>query len=140
MRNLVASLILLVLFSCVVNEKKSDLDFYPVTKKDFSKFINKNDLRSSQDLAQDIHLVNNDYPIEISLYEDGRWYYNLDNLGDGTGTWKYEAGRLKLHAERILFDLNINIEAEQKGAKNLLIKFSDRHGPRTLKMENRNLN
>lgn len=137
-------LITLVLFtSCGATNKKTSLDFYPVSKESFSKFINKKDIRSQQaedvEYRKDIHLINNEYPIEISLYENGEWFYNLENLGKGKGTWIFKNGRLELFAERILFDMYIDIESADSMTNNLIIKFSDRHGPNVLKVENRNL-
>ena len=135
-------LLLVTLMACGAQGKKSSLEFYPISEKDFSKFINKsseNGERRELGKSSDIHIVNNDYPIEISLYDDGSWYYNLENLGQGKGKWKYNKGRLELHAERVLFDMYIDIEAAQRSAKDLIIKFSDRHGPHILRMENRNI-
>lgn len=132
--------IVICCFSCGQQSKESKLEFFPITKMNFQKFLNKKrSFKARADLSKDIHLVNNDYPIEISLYEDGSWYYNLENLGDGIGSWKYSNGKLELFAERILFDMYIDIEALDKEVNSVAIKFSDRHGPKVLKMENRNL-
>jgi hypothetical protein len=131
--------ILLTLISCGAESQKSDLEFYPIKKESFNKYINAEKASDDIDLSKDIHIVNRDYPIEISIYEDGKWYYNLDNLDDGFGTWKYKNGRLELFAHRTLFDMNINIEGTAEGAPNVVLKFSDRFGPRTIQVEKRNL-
>ncbi len=128
------------LMSCSeIQPDKKGLNFNKVEKESFSKIINKKSLREGANLQEDKYLLNRDYPIEISLYEDGKWYYNLDNLGDGYGTWKYKNGRLVLFAKRVLFDMYIDIEATDKNANNFVIKFSDRFGPRILRAENLNL-
>lgn len=124
---------------CGAIDKKSDLEFYPVKKESFNKYINQSSTAKEPNLAKDVHLINRDYPIEISIYKNGSWYYNLDNLDDGIGTWKYNNGRLELFAHRTLFDMHIKIEGTAKGAPELVLKFSDRFGPRTLKVENINL-
>ena len=132
--------VIFFIYSCGKGSPRQSLKFYPVSKESFSKFINKKDLREQRaNLAEDVHLVNNDYPIEISLYDDGKWFYNLDNLGAGRGEWKYKEGRIELYAKRSLFDMYIDVESENEEATNLIIKFSDRHGAKVLKMENRNL-
>jgi len=130
---------LLTLLSCGAGNQKSDLDFYPIKKESFQKYINARSSNTGADLTKDVHIINRDYPIEISIYEDGKWYYNLDNLDDGYGTWKFKNGRLELFAHRTLFDMHINIEGTGEGAPNLVLKFSDRFGPRTIKVEKRNL-
>ncbi len=128
------------LISCTeVQKSKNILNFNKVEKESFSKIINNKSLREGANLQEDKHLLNRDYPIEISLYADGKWYYNLDNLGDGNGTWKYQDGRLVLYAKRVLFDMHIDIEATDKNATKFVIKFSDRFGPRVLRAESLNL-
>ena len=129
------------LMSCnMINSKKSNLSFYKVDQKSFDRYLNKKNMRDGVNLQVDKHIINRDYPIEISLYENGEWYYNLDNLGDGRGTWKYESGKLKLHAKRTLFDMHIELESIKEDGSDIVIKFSDRFGPNTLKIEQLNLN
>lgn len=126
-------------FGCGAKSKRSELEFYPIKRENFQKFINKKGPRKEQDLSKDIHIVNNDYPFEISFYDDGSWYYNLANLGDGKGTWEFKTGKLELFAQRTLFDMYVDVESADAQSSSLIIKFVDRHGPKTLKMENRNL-
>lgn len=83
--------------------------------------------------------INEQYPIEIALYDDHRFFYNLPNLGTGKGTWTYKGGKIKLKAKRSLFDLDIEIYGSDATHSQLAIQFSDRFGPNTLKMENNNL-
>lgn len=127
------------IFGCGTDDRRTELEFYPIGEQDFQKFVNKKALRSETDLAKDIHIVNNDYPFEISFYDDGTWYYNLENLGDGKGTWEYKGGRLELFAQRVLFDMYIEVESADDKGSALVIKFADRNGPKKLFMENRNL-
>ena len=118
---------------------KSELKFFESKNSDFDKYINFKATPTQPDLQEDKSIINNDYPIEISLYQDGKWYYNLPNLDDGFGTWKYENGIIKLHASRTLFDMHIDIEAIEEGAKEVAIRFSDRFGPKVLPMEKSNI-
>ncbi|WP_053335874.1 hypothetical protein [Bacteriovorax sp. DB6_IX] len=141
MKKLLMMTLLLGLISCGKNSesKKSELRFFKVQGDDFSQYINQKAMPETPNLQEDKSIINNDYPIEISLYKDGKWYYNLPNLDDGHGTWKYEGGTIKLHASRILFDMNISIEAIEEGADEVAIRFSDRFGPKVLAMEKSNI-
>ena len=66
-------LILMLLFiSCV---ERQELEFFKVEKQDFDRIINKSRTPSQPDLAEAKTIINRDYPIEIALYEDGKWYY-----------------------------------------------------------------
>ena len=70
----------------------------------------------------------------MALYNDGKFYYNLDNLGDGEGTWKYENGVIKLTAFRKILtfdvDMNYTFTITRKDGSQSLIKFRDRKGNR----------
>ncbi len=132
----------LLFFVCIscqeITQTPSDLKFYPIKKESFSQYINDKKMPSKPNLNEDKYIINRDYPIEISLYNNGTWYYNLDNLGEGKGTWVYKNGRLELFAQRDLFDMYIDIQAIKEDASEIIIQFSDRFGPRTLKVEKRN--
>jgi hypothetical protein len=137
-------LILAICFNIIscnkINANKSNLSFYKIEEKSFDRYINKKNMREGVNLQADKHMLNRDYPIEIFLYNNGEWYYNLDNLGDGHGTWKYESGKLKLHAKRTLFDMHIEIESIKEDGSEIVVKFSDRFGPNTLEVEKLNFN
>jgi len=131
--------LLMLGISCIPQKhEKSDVVFFTTKNEDFNKYINQKNTPELPNLTLDKTIINNDYPIEIALYRDKKWYYNLPNLGDGFGTWSYENGKIKLFAERILFDMHIDIKATNQGAENVAIEFADRFGPRILKMQNQN--
>jgi hypothetical protein len=117
------------------SEEKTPLKFFLVEQKDLNHLINEKALPANPNLNSDKTLLNRDYPIEVALYNDGKWYYDLPNLDSGTGTWKYEGGMIKLYAERILFDMYIEVVAIEKGAEKVALKFTDRFGPRSLPSE-----
>lgn len=125
--------------SCGLNKEKSQLSYFKVEANDFTKYINQKPMPSEPNLSEDKAIINNDYPFEIALYSDGRWFYNLPNLDTGSGTWKFENGELKLFASRTLFDMKIDIKALEEEAARVALKFSDRFGPQVLKMENVNI-
>lgn len=127
-------LALLVLVSC---GKGGNAKLYKVEAGALTKFVNQNKI--SKPISTTKTIVNNDYPIEIALFNDGRFYYDLPNLGDGKGTWKLKDGVIELKAKRTLFDMYIEVKATDVEAKSLTIQFTDRFGPNTLKMMNNNI-
>ncbi|TNE99288.1 MAG: hypothetical protein EP326_08420 [Deltaproteobacteria bacterium] len=129
----------LIGISCIPEKsEKSDVVFFTTKNEDFNQYINQKQTPERPNLTLDKSIINNDYPIEIALYQDGKWYYNLANLGDGFGTWSFRNGIIKLFAKRTLFDMHIDIKATSQGAADVAIQFSDRFGPKILKMENQN--
>lgn len=140
MKRLLTSLSLISLFfSCVPDKETSTLSYFEVDQAAYQKYVNEKSMPSEPNLATDKSIVNNDYPIELALYEDGKFYYNLPNLGDGTGSWTINGGKIKLFSSRTLFDMYIDIFAADQSASTLILKFRDRHGPQVLKMINENL-
>ncbi len=75
-----------------------------------------------------IVLHNDDFPIEVKLYEDHTFYYLLPTLGDGKGTWQYQDGHINLHAKRTLFDMSIDVYSLAADSEKLAFSFADRHG------------
>jgi hypothetical protein len=128
--SLLALLLPIFLFSC--GGDTSDLKYEHLDRKksDYSKLLNAKEFSSSPDLGRDIFLANYDYPIEVALYADGKMYYNMANLGDGFGTWKFTNGnyRIKTHGKRTLFDFVVEIYTIDNSGKNFNVRFSDRFG------------
>lgn len=131
-------LMILVFLSACGNEGRTK-KFHKAKEVEFAKFVNKKEMPRSPNLSLDKSIVNNDYPIEIALYEDHKFYYDLPNLGDGTGTWQYFDGHIVLKAKRTIFNMNIDVYGKDEKMEKVLIKFSDRHGPKELEAENINI-
>lgn len=127
---------LLLLVAC---GKQGKSKLHKIESAALTKFVNNKSLPKDPNLTLDKSIVNNNYPIEIALYSDNRFYYNLPNLGDGKGTWKYSNGRIELKAKRTLFNMYIEVMGSDEAAQNLSIHFTDRFGPNTLKMINVNI-
>lgn len=109
---------------------------YEVYEKDqefFETLLNKN----PQDTAakDTIVLEDQSYPISLQLYKDGRFYYYLKRLGDGWGTWDYKKGYLHLYAERKIFVMEFEIHALEQNGNALSLEFSDRFGPKFLRLQ-----
>lgn len=142
MKILLLSAIVLLFVSCEP-QKPTDVKFYQVEQADFDHIINKKDHKTVKsgkiDLANYKTLLNRDYPIEVAIFDDGTWYYDLPNLDTGSGTWKFVAGNIRLHANRPLFDININVVATAEKAAKISVEFSDRHGYNLLSAEKINI-
>ncbi len=115
------------------------IPLYSIKAGALPSFVNDKAMPQNPNLSIDKNLVNNEYPIEIALYNDNRFYYNLPNLGSGKGTWSHKNGKLELKAKRTLFDMHIDALATDVDGKELAIQFTDRFGPNTLRMLNINL-
>jgi hypothetical protein len=137
MRCIVLVIVLLSISSCTGKSASADL-YSAKEPQEFAKFINAKQMPASPNLTLDKAFINNDYPIEIALYQGHRFYYNLPNLGSGKGTWKYNEGKIELKAKRKIFDMYIEVYGADQDIKELAIQFSDRFGAKTIKMENQN--
>lgn len=98
------------------------------------------DFEKASQQINEIKLLQSDdyYSIRVALYDHGRFYYEVDRLGSGSGDWVYEQGALKLVAERKVFDLILFITAAQAQGEDLRIKFIDRFGFNDLPLQVRN--
>lgn len=119
--------------------KQGSSKLKPIREEMIAEYVNPKPLPEDPNLNLEKSINNASYPIQIALYNDGQFYYYLPRLGDGRGTWRNSGGVLKLKAKRSLFDMYIDIEANDDTGKSLSISFSDRFGPKTLKMENINI-
>lgn len=132
-------LLLLALILAVGCGKQGSSKIYPLKDKTIQKLVNVSSMPSDPNLTVDKSIINHSYPIQIALYSDGKFYYDLPNLGDGKGTWKKSDGKIILKAKRTLFDMYIEVHGSDKEGQNVSIQFSDRFGPTTLKMTNKNI-
>ena len=135
----VLSLLFLAASCLDLKEEPSELRFFQVKKEDFKPYVNKIKKPAIPNLSELKTIINLEYPIEIALFQDGTWYYDLPNLDTGSGTWTFENGAIKLFAERNLFDMVIWLEATKEKAKDVRIRFSDRWGPKVFSMDKRNI-
>ncbi len=129
---LVLLLTIFLFASCGLKKEKGELIVFEKSKTDYDQFINQKPKPNQPNLSIDKKIVNNDYPIELALYNDGKFYYNLENLGEGEGTWKYDNGVLKLTAFRKILtfdvDMNYTFTITRKDGSQSLLKFRDRKG------------
>lgn len=130
------TLLAILAFTLISCGGKSGPKVHAVSEESFSKFINEKNLPADPNLNLDKSIVNNDYPIQIALYKNNKFYYDLPNLDAGTGTWSFSNGQLVLKSKHRLFDMRIDVHSLDEAGNKLAIKFIDRHGPQTLKMAN----
>ncbi len=130
------SILLLLIFGC---GKGANIQKIKVNKDGFLKIINQNTMPTNPNLSIDKSVSNSSYPIQIALYEDQNFYYDLPTLGDGKGKWTFKDGHLSLHAKRDLFDMYIEIHSLDEKVNDLVITFIDRHGHNLIRMDKHNI-
>ena len=138
-------LIALISILSVACGKKAEVKLFKAQEESYSKFINAKPSPPVEDpnISLDKNLVNDQYPIEMSLYSDHKFYYNLPNLGDGFGTWKYEDGKIVMKTKREILgkdiDMTYELQANDPSAENISVQFSDRWGAQSFRMKKNNL-
>lgn len=137
----IGTLLVLSLISCGdgLGGEKEAVSFFTASAASYSPFVNQKSLPKDVDLTSDITFLNRDYPIEIALYKNGEFFYDLPNLGTGRGTYKHEDGKIHLFAKRTLFNMNIEVIASNEDATEFVLRFRDRFGVRVLPTEKMNL-
>jgi hypothetical protein len=111
----------------MVNNKR-DPEFY------------KNNINTSENFAEaevkisELKILETDdeYPLRIALFDNNRFYYQIDKLGNGYGNWKFKDGALELSATRPIFDINLYLSAAKPEGNILNFRFIDRHGIHTV--------
>ncbi|MES2745762.1 MAG: hypothetical protein V4655_10060 [Bdellovibrionota bacterium] len=128
------SLFTIALSACrPVHDSPRPYEVYPQNAAYFQGLVNPLQTNGKEPVI----LHEDNYPITLKLYDDGRFQYTLKKLGDGWGTWKYSAadGYLDLYAERTLFVMQMQIRsADLSNPDAIALEFSDRFGPKYLKL------
>ncbi len=104
----------------------------------FNRFVNpsENFNQAEHKLSELKVLTSNDkYKMRYALFDNGKFYYEVDNLGHGTGKWSYREGALNLFANRTMFDLDINLLATAEQGDEIAMQFLDRFGNNTVKVQ-----
>lgn len=137
---------LFLLVSCIEGANQSHMlaERSVVELSAFQSIINQRDFQSEKDLIhnEDVSIINADYPVEIWLYRNNKYYYDLPNLGSGIGEWSYKNGLLHLenihHVKTINFNIEMNYEVFYSKEKELKVFFNDRFGGNSLVLERKN--
>lgn len=129
MRNLVCALFgLLILNGCskgsVPAEKKRPISFYAPIINSAEQFDG-----AAQNLSSLKVLASaQKYEMRFAMFDNGKFYYEVGNLGTGQGEWKYRDGYINLFASRHFFDLDIDLRAASGADETLEMSFVDRFG------------
>lgn len=114
-----------------VNESPRPYEVYPQDLSYFAHLINPVDAKDNATVS--VH--EDQYPIRLKLFADGRFQYTLRKLGDGWGRWTFNesGGYLDLYAERTLFVMQMQIRSRDPNNRSrIVLEFSDRFGPKYL--------
>lgn len=102
------------------------------SKRDFSFYSHLiNPADQYQQASGNLHelklmISNEKYSMRVAMFDNGVFYYQVNNLGDGEGTWEYREGILKLKAVRTIFDIDLDIMAESSESDATIVQFVDR--------------
>lgn len=121
----------IIFLSCNSEQGSREYRFSEQLGGSYSSLINNKKIELRSNL--DIKLVNQAYPLHFQIYENKGFYYFLQGLDEGEGTWTIKDNILVLTAKTPMFDLIVNIEEVSIGVYQF--KFIDRHGPQVLPLE-----
>lgn len=137
--------ILLFLSACFLTAcsyDKVNLVEHPRSKEFYDPFINSgrdHTAAKSEMPSLKLFRISGLYEGRFALYDNGTFYYEINNLGDGTGDWVYSDGALRLKAGRIFFDMIFFVSAAQAQGTDTVVKFVDRNGPQRMSIQYQNM-
>ncbi len=73
-----------------------------------------------------------EFPMRFVLFDNNTFYYQVDRLGNGNGTWSHHEGGLEMLANRPIFDLKLYLSAANGKGDALVFRFLDRFGFNTV--------
>lgn len=73
-----------------------------------------------------------EFPMRFVLFDNKTFYYQVDRLGNGNGTWTYHDGGIEMVANRPFFDLSLYLSAANSEGNALVFRFLDRFGFNTV--------
>ncbi|MEK6629092.1 MAG: transposase [Bdellovibrionota bacterium] len=132
------STLLVVLTNCSPRSKdvefKQNADFFNV-------YVNKSaDLPQAEEKISSLKLLATEEtnPLRLVLFDNNKFYYQVDRLGSGEGVWEYKNGALQLVAIRPLFDLAFTITTADAEGNETLVQYTDRFGLNSYLVQFRN--
>ncbi|MFN9066739.1 MAG: hypothetical protein ACK5V3_05890, partial [Bdellovibrionales bacterium] len=91
-----------------------------------------NKLEETQLLA-----TGDEYPMRFVMFDNGQFFYQVDRLGEGYGTWSFQEGGVRLFANRKLFDMSIYLGASSDVGDEMQVRFLDRRGFQNVRIQHR---
>ena len=106
----------------------------------FAPVLNSSDdFEAAANKMSDLKLLtsNEKYDMRFALFDNGKFYYEVANLGQGTGDWKFRDGYINLFAMRTFFNLDIDLTAAAAQGDSLEMRFADRFGKNAVQVRKR---
>ena len=75
------------------------------------------------------------YDMRYALFDNGKFYYEVANLGTGVGDWKFRDGYINLFSPRTFFDIDIDFVATEAEGGAMAMRFLDRFGQNTVSVQ-----
>ena len=116
-------------------ESKNPFTYYQKDAQFYQQFVNAAAAPESVDRSKVLTLRNDEFPMELALFGDNRFYYYMETLGDGFGTWEFDQDKLHLYAERTLFVMHMNIRSIDEADNQIAVDFIDRFGTQYLTLD-----
>lgn len=120
------------------SHKREEFIAHPREPEFYNRFVNSSaEITSAPEKISQMKLLMTpaQYPLRFALYDNGKFYYEVDKLGSGFGRWNYTDGALELVAERVLFDMYLYVSAQEKEGTEVLVRFADRHGQNSIPLK-----
>ncbi len=73
-----------------------------------------------------------EFPMRFVLFDNHTFYYQVNRLGSGMGTWSFFEGGLELAAQRPVFDMTLYLSAATLEGNGLTFRFNDCFGLNTV--------
>jgi hypothetical protein len=127
--NVVSLFTLMFLNSC-----GDQLMGHPRNPEFYQKKINARIAPHKVAMEKEKLLYSDAYPMRFALFSDEKFYYEVDELGDGWGKWLMEDGVVKLYAPRPFFEMRLVLSGEGENGEGQILKFRDRSGLQSVKL------
>lgn len=127
-------LVLVLFFTFLSCGAKDDAtpEILKAQDSDYIRLVNSKRI-SKKEENKDKFILNNKYhrgKIKIYLYNDGKFFYDFENLGKGNGSWFIDEGIMYLKSKFDWIPLNFEIFLGQKSPDVYYMRFIDSRGSR----------
>ncbi|WP_413576614.1 transposase [Bdellovibrio sp. HCB290] len=111
-----------------------DADFY-------GQFVNPSaDWPQAENKIDELKVLEtgSEYPMRYVLFDNGKFFYQVDRLGKGEGVWTYQNGAMIITAQRTIFKMELAVSAASDTGSETVVRFYDRHGFNSMPIKLRN--
>ncbi|MDA8792023.1 hypothetical protein N9N67_02185 [Bacteriovoracaceae bacterium] len=120
----------LFIFSCGKPNSKPEVQQEAISADDYQFSINQKPSKRKT-IRTDKYWYTDEYyrgDISLYLYDDGKVYYELENLGSGEGEWKYADDKITLKASFSFIDMEFELFLTERNPDKFYLKFTDSKG------------